>query len=463
MSDLKKNELVTVRITEMNNMGCGVGHIEEGNRAGSVIFVRGTVTGETVQARIIKLSRTYAVGRCEAILTPSPLRADKPFCDAPQACGGCVYRNVSYEHELSVKREYVANAFRKAGLADVAVAEVQHTGKQAHYRNKAQYPLRMGKNGIETGFYATGTHTVIPSASCMIGNEVFSPIAQAFCRIATKLGLSVYDEHTGKGLLRHLYLRIGEQTGQIMVCIIINGSRLPSEEAIRDELCALFPDIVSILININQKNTNVIMGERTQVVYGTPYIEDILCGKRFRISAESFYQVNRDGAELLYTLAAELSALDGTQTLIDLYCGTGTVGLSMSDKARRLVGVEIVPEAVACARINAEQNGTQNAEFVCADASDIRKAPVFHTVDAAHSVVVIDPPRKGSTREVITFLSDKGFSRIVYISCDPDTLARDAALFRELGYEIGTVYPVDMFPRTGHVESVVCLKRQIQQ
>ena len=459
MSEIKKNSPIRVRVEEINNLGYGVGHTADGR----VVFLRGAVTGEEWDAKVIKVAKSYLVARPEALVTPSPMRQETPFCSAPDACGGCIYRHIRYEDERKIKEDYVRTAFRKAGLSHIPVNPLQHAEGETHYRNKAQYPLRAGANGIEAGFYAVKTHSVVTGGECMIQHASVSPIVSFFCKRATEMGLSVYDEQTGNGLLRHLYLRVGEATGEVMVCLVVNGGRFDGDTTLAKELSEEFPAIVSVMLNENRKQTNVILGEKTHCLCGQSYIEDILCGKRFRISPEAFYQVNRDGAELLYGIGAELADLTGKETLIDLYCGIGTIGLSMSDRAERLIGVEIVPEAVECARENARRNGVENAEFYCMDAGGVTTLPVLQSLDGKNTVVVMDPPRKGSTPEVIEFLAERGFPKIVYISCAPDTLARDVAQFLTLGYDCSPVTPVDMFPRTGHVESVVCLKRQIQQ
>lgn len=455
MTEVKKGDVVTLRITEINNLGCGVGKL-----GGMVIFVAGAVSGELVSSKIIKANKSYCVGKLEKVLEVSPYREDG-FCSAPFSCGGCVYRHIRYEHELDLKRNYVKHAFIKAGLADTDVGEVLCTGRTAGYRNKAQYPLRQGKNGVEAGFYASHSHKIIASEMCSLQPTVFSEILNAFCRFASEKKISVYSEENEHGLLRHLYLRLAEGTGEIMVCVVINGTSL----AHSDELCALltrsFPQITGIMLNINRKKTNVVLGDEYRCLFGTPYITDTLCGRSFRISPGSFYQVNHDGAELLYRTAKELAALHGNEALLDLYCGIGTIGLTMSDSVGELTGIEIVPEAVRCAKENAELNGIKNAEFLCGDAASARTL-LARALDGGRipDAVILDPPRKGSTSELISYLAELKIPKIVYISCNPDTLARDCALFRLNGYNIGKVTPVDMFPRTGHVECAVLLQRQ---
>jgi len=457
--DIKKDDLLTVRITDINNLGAGVGKLGE---SGMVVFVNGAVTGELVNVKLIKVNKSYCVGKLEEIIEPSPYREDA-FCSAPLSCGGCVYRHINREHELEMKKNYVRHAFIKVGLNDVEVGDVLHTPERSHYRNKAQYPIGMSKNGVTAGFYAAKTHKIIPSESCALQPDIFSEIVSAFCNFATEKNISVYDEESGKGLLRHIYLRIGKETSEIMLCVVTNGDSLPHSDEFTEFITSRFPQIKSILLNKNKRNTNVVLSDEYVTLYGEPYITDVLCGKKFRISAGSFYQVNHDGAELLYGTAARLADFKGNETILDLYCGIGTIGLSMADNVGEVIGIEIVPEAVKRAKENAKINGITNAEFYCGDASST--SSLLSDATAARGglspdAVILDPPRKGSTPELITYLAELDVPKIIYISCDPDTLARDCVLFRKLGYHIGKVTPVDMFPSTGHIESVVCLSRE---
>ena len=455
---MRKNDIITLDITDINNLGYGVGRYD-----GVVVFVAGAVSGDKIKAKIIKANKNWCVGRLSEILESSPHRAEDRFCFAPDSCGGCVYRNITYAHECELKREYVKNAFRKCGLPDVEVNDVLTAGDIRGYRNKAQYPVKTEGGKMRAGFYAAKTHNIVACESCALQPDIFSDIVRFVCEFSDKNGITAYDELTGKGLLRHIYLRYGQNTGEIMLCLVINGKALPNAEKFAREITERFNGIKSVMLSINTKNTNVVLGDEFLCIGGRDYIEDVLCDVRFRISAGSFYQVNHDGAELLYKLAADLARPEG-KTVIDLYCGAGTIGLSMAKRAKKVVGIEIVDEAVKCANINAKINGIDNAQFYCGDASDtegLLESVEKHSgerIDA--DVVVMDPPRKGSTRELINYLSRRGISHVVYVSCDPDTLARDCAWFKELGYEIGKVTPVNMFPRTGHVESVVCLSRQ---
>ena len=461
--NIKKNDIIELEITDLNNLGCGVGKTNDG----IVVFVKGAVTGDVVKTKIIKTASSYLVGRLEEIITSSPHRADgeglrQSDCKAPQSCGGCIYRNIKYEHELALKRDYVKNAFRKAGLPDVKVLDTAHTGKVAGYRNKGQYPVREVQGRVRAGFFATKTHNLIPCEECMLQPAIFGEIVAFVTDFAEKNRIKAYDEESGRGVLRHIYLRIAEKTGQIMVCLVINADKLAASEKFALEVSERFPQVTSVMLNINKKNTNVILGDDFVCIGGNDYIIDELCGLRFKISAGSFYQVNRDGAEMLYGLARERAQLSGKKIVADLYCGAGTIGLSMAKDASRIVGVEIVDEAVECAKENAALNGIENAYFFCGDASDTRGllATAKDTLgDFCPDVVIIDPPRKGTTEELVNYLDSLGVPRIVYVSCNPDTLARDCAWFAAKGYKIGEVTPVDLFPGTGHVETVCLLSK----
>ena len=462
MYNLKKNDIVELLIEDINNLGAGVSHLEDGR----VVFVRGAVTGDKIKAKIIKVNTNFAVARLEEIISASDFRENECFCTASESCGGCVYRHITYDHEKEIKKNYVKHAFIKVGLPDVVINDVHTTNKTKAYRNKAQYPFAMTKNGIVAGFYASKTHNVVPAFDCALQPKIFGEILRDVCDFANENKLTVYNEETGKGLLRHLYMRIGEQTCQIMLCVVINGEKMPCESKFVELFTEKYNCISSIQVNTNVKNTNVVLGEKYRVIHGERYIEDILCGVRFRITPESFYQVNHDGAEILYGLAKEkaINGHDNKISLVDMYCGTGTIGLSMADVASEIVGVEIVEGAVECAKVNAKINGFENAKFYAGDAKDIES--LFASVEAQHGalnpdVVVLDPPRKGCTPEVIEFLSNRNINHIVYVSCDADTLARDCKMFSNLGYTIGAVDPVDMFPRTGHIENVVLLTRKL--
>ncbi len=461
MSELRKNDIIELDITDINNLGCGVARLPDGR----VVFVNGAVTGERIRAKLIKLNTGFAVGRLEEILTHSEMRHDGDDCRSANSCGGCVFRHIKYEYEKEIKQNYVRHAFLKAGLPEVAVGELHSTDGITAYRNKAQYPFVMTKEGVKAGFYAVRSHNVVPAPSCSLQPEFFGEILGYVCDFADRHGYTVYDEQSGKGLLRHLYLRYGQGTGEIMLCLVINGKGIPNESEFVNFINQKHPNIKSIYLNFNEKNTNVVLGKDYKLIFGRPYIEDALCGKRFRISPQSFYQINHDGCELLYGIARD-KVLEGESkklSVVDLYCGIGTIGLSMADNIESLVGLEIVESAVECAKENAILNGVKNASFYAGDAKDIEA--MFESAEREHGkinpdVVILDPPRKGCTVEVLEFLSRRDINKIVYVSCDPDTLARDCAIMKDLGYTVGKVEPVDMFPRTGHVESVVMLCRE---
>ena len=454
MTDINKNSVIELDITDLNNLGNGVGRID-----GRVVFVRGAVSGDRVKARVIKINKSFLVARLEEIIIPSAER-EEGFCLAPLSCGGCVYRHIKYSHELELKYNYVKNAFAKAGIADANILPVLSAGRERAYRNKGQYPLTKIKGKTVAGFYAAKTHNVVPAEDCAIQNPAFAPILRLVCEIADELGWSIYDEEDKCGNLRHIYLRIGERTGEIMLCLVINGKEPLRTDLLISRVTEAFPAVVSIMLNFNDEDTNVVLGERYKLLFGKDGIEDELCGLKFFISPASFYQVNRDGAELLYARAREAAGLCGGERVADLYCGTGTIGLSMARDASELCGIEIVPSAVECAIENARRNGVDNARFICGDASS--KEVILSAFGGnAPDVVVIDPPRKGSTRELVDTLADIGVKKIVYVSCSPDTLARDATYFIDRGYVMGDVQPVDMFPRSGHVESVVRFERSI--
>ncbi len=471
MSDKKQGrrpETVTVTMEDLNNLGCGVGRLPASGTertAGLVIFVKGAVTGDVVRAEIIKQTPSYAVGRLLEVITPSPMRMKETFCLAPEACGGCVYRHIQYEDELRSKHARVVKAFRQAGLSDAVIRPVLSTGVTTGYRNKGMYPVRQGKKGIEAGFYAAKTHKVIPCSDCSLQPEIFGELVRAVCAACDRYRITAYDEISGKGLLRHIYLRAAAD-GSVLLTLVINADRLPkvAAEGLVHELVGRFPSLVGILINVNRESTNVVLGEKFFTLWGQDYLEDVLCGKRLRLSAGSFYQVNHDAAELLYSTAADMANLTGTEHLLDLYCGAGSIGLSMADRVADVTGIEIVPAAVACAKVNAALNGLDEsrARFFCGDASDARRllATAEENGAPAPDLVVIDPPRKGTTRELIAELARRNIRRVIYISCEPETLGRDCAVFTEYGYRMSEVQPVDLFPRTGHVETVALLSRQ---
>ncbi len=451
---LAKNQVYQVKIIDINNLGFGVCKID-----GMSVFVADTVTGDEAEIKIIKAAKTYGVGICTHLITPSQLRVEGG-CPASGRCGGCVYQKISYENELALKRKNVEFSLKKAGATGITVGEVLHTGITRGYRNKAQYPVGTSRDGKTViGFYAAKSHHIIPvsDSHCMLQPEIFTDIVRHTTSFCDRYGISAYDESTGKGCLRHLYLRHAEATGEVTVCLVINASIFPHMEDYIASLTAAFPRVVCICTSENTKQTNVILGDGVTLLYGKPYMEDILCGKRFRISPLAFYQVNRRAAELLYNTAKEMLELQTGETLLDLYCGIGTIGLSVATPETPLIGIEIIPEAIEDAKINAMENGMPHAKFYAGDASDAER--ILANEHRHADAVIVDPPRKGLTSAVIDYLGKLAPSRIVYISCDPDTLARDIVRFREIGYTTDFVQPVDLFSRTGHCECVTRLRK----
>lgn len=447
----KNTVFSNVTITDMNNLGYGICRID-----GTVVFVRHGVTGDVCDIKIIKAAKTYSVAIITNLSSPSDKRLDSR-CGAFRRCGGCRFCNISREYELQLKRSFVEAAMKKAGI-DITVNPVLTDGRRERYRNKAEYPIAEDENGhLCSGFYAEKSHTVISSDDCLLSPKQFSDITREFLSLAEKAGLRAYNEISGSGILRHLYLRYAEESGEIMVGIVTAAKNVPELKSVTSALVEKFPDIKTVVHNINTDKTNVILGRENRVLYGAGVIRDKLCGLNFAISLPSFYQVNRSCAELLYSLGAEKCGFDKNDTVLDLYCGIGTIGLSVAKRVKKVIGIEIVPEAIENAKANAKANNIENAEFFPADAADARR--LLNARGIQPSAVIIDPPRKGCAPEVIEYISEISPEKVLYISCNADTLARDIAVFNRFGYRHSDVTPVDMFPLTGHVECVAVLKK----
>ena len=450
---IKKNDDIFLAVTALTSQGSGLGRYKD-----MAVFVEGTAPGDEIEAHIIKVKSSYAVGKIKKIIKPAPCRVESD-CAYDSRCGGCAYRHISYETELEIKRQSVEDALRRIGGLDIGVEEILSIDTPEHYRNKAQIPVGISEEGeLLTGFYSKRTHRIINSTDCCLQRKDFHALLTAVRQYILENPVTIYDEGTGKGLLRHIYLRQARATGETMVCLVINGDTVPRKERLIEKLLETELNIKSVVLNINKKDTNVVLGDECITIYGSDYIEDILCGLRFRISPLSFYQVNPEGTELLYGKAKEYAALTGEETLLDLYCGTGTIGLTMADKVKKLIGVEIIPQAIENAKENARLNGIENARFVCDDATGMAKT--LYDEGIRPDVVILDPPRKGCTAEVIETVAKMSPDRVVYVSCDPATLARDLAVFERLGYETVKATAVDMFPRTTHVETVCLLSRK---
>ena len=458
---LVKNQSIVLTVTGVTASGNGVGRApaEDGD-AGMVVFVPMTAVGDVVRCRIVKVEKRCAYGRVEELLQPSPDRVKGNSCTAFGRCGGCVWRHVSYEAELQYKRQHVEDCLsRIGGVTDAAalLRPIVPCDRLTGYRNKAQYPVSAGEDGTpRIGFYAPRSHRIVEQRDCALQPPVFREILDAVADWIVRARVPLYDESTGTGLLRHIYIREAEATGERMVCLVCTSGRLPHPEWLTETLRQL-EGVTSVMVNLNRRDTNVVLGDSEFVLWGQAYITDVLCGLRVRLSPRSFYQVNRRQAERLYALAREAAGLTGRETVWDLYCGTGTIGLSMAREAGEIIGVEVVEAAVADARRNAEENGIRNARFLCADAEEAVRTL---TAEGTHpDAVIVDPPRKGCGEEVLRAVAAMRPERVVYVSCDPATLARDLHALCGRGYTLRCVTPVDMFPRTAHVECVALLTR----
>lgn len=450
---LKKNDEIRLKITTLTSQGSGLGRYGD-----LAVFVEGSAPGDDLLVHIIKVKKNYAVGIIKKIYKPSKDRVEAD-CEVFGKCGGCSYRHISYEAEKREKKQSVCDAMKRIGGIDLEAEEIYTIKTPERYRNKAQIPVGLDKDGnVVTGFYSKRSHRIIDCEDCLLQMPDFKDIVKAVRRYIVQNPVTVYNEETGEGLIRHIYLRQGKKSKDIMVCLVINGDTLPKKERLIEELTMTNENIKSIILNINKEDTNVVLGEKCVTLWGSDYIEDELCGLRFRISPLSFYQVNPEGTEMLYSKAKEFAELKGDEFLLDLYCGTGTIGLTMARDVKELMGVEIIPQAIENAKENARLNGITNARFICDDASGAAKT--LYDEGIRPDVVILDPPRKGCSTDVIKTVADMSPDRIVYVSCDPATLARDCKIFSELGYVTTRFCATDMFPRTVHVETVVLLSQR---
>jgi len=466
---LKKNDIIKLKIDDVTSEGYGVGRAEDG----MAVFVPMTAPGDLAEVLLLKVGKSLAFGKATKLLAPSPARcaggADAgsgiaPYdCAAFGRCGGCALRHISYDEEKKIKASWVRENFRRIGgfpLEDDAV-DIFTTNSPDRYRNKALYPAGTTPDGkLHFGLYASRSHRVVACKDCLLEPEFYGNIVEAAAKYCNEAGLTAYEDGTRPGgIVRHLYIRDARATGEVSVSLIVFGDKIPSPDRFADAVCEACPGVVSVSLIVNKKPGNEILGDKVILLRGKDTITDELCGLRFEISPLSFYQVNRDGAELLYTLAANGSKLTPDSVLFDLYCGAGTIGLSFAKLcgAKSLYGVEIIPAAVENAKKNAASNGFENATFFCGDAGEaaVRLAGEGVRPD----IVVVDPPRKGCGPDVFRAVEQMMPARITMISCNSATGARDARLFADLGYSIDRIFAVDMFPRTAHVETVVFLSR----
>ena len=452
---VQKNQTIEIEIADLGNQGEGIGRYED-----FTVFVEGALPGERVRVLMVKVKRRYGYAKLLKILQPSRERV-APLCQLAGRCGGCQLSHLSYEGQLRYKQNRIAQALERIGGLSVVVPPVLGMAEadRAYYRNKAQFPVRDGENGLTAGFFAPRSHRLIPVEGCQIQSRASHRLMPVILNFFRKKGIAAYDEGRHTGLVRHVLIREGYATGQVLVCVVINGTSLPHGREFVDLLRG--EGVQSISVNRNRERTNVILGPETVTLWGNGYIEDRIGDLRFQISPVSFFQVNPIQTKVLYEIALEMAGLTGREIVWDAYCGIGSISLFLAQRAKRVYGVEIVPEAIADARRNASLNGMDNVEFYVGKAEDV--IPEWHAKQGVRAdVIVVDPPRAGCDRALLEAMVDMAPERIVYVSCDPGTLARDLGILcQELGaYRVERVQGVDMFPETVHVETVVMLSHK---
>lgn len=461
----KKNDMVVVEITDMGVSGEGIGKVD-----GYTLFVKDAVIGDVAEVKIMKAKKNYGYARLMKVVTPSPDRVE-PTCAVARQCGGCQIQNLSYEKQLEFKNNKVRNNLIRLGefdekLIDEIMEPIAGMKEPFHYRNKAQYPIGTDKDGnLIAGFYAGRTHQIISNLDCALGVDLNKEVLETVLAFMKEYQISSYNEETGKGLMRHVLIRYGFTTKEIMVCLIINGDKIPHSEKLVEKLAEM-PGMTSITYNINKENTNVIMGNEIRLLWGQEFITDYIGNVKYQISPLSFYQVNPVQTEVLYGQALSYAGLTGEEDVWDVYCGIGTISLFLAQKAKMVRGVEIVPAAIEDAKKNAALNGFDNTEFFVGKAEEVlpnyyKEYEKFHGGQQARAdVIVVDPPRKGCEESVLETMVKMEPERIVYVSCDSATLARDLKYLCANGYELKKARAVDMFPQTVHVETVCLLSKK---
>ena len=449
---VKQGDNITMQITGLGSSGEGVGKYE-----GFTVFVKGALPEEEVSVKIALVKKSYAVGTLVEVVRSSAERVE-PVCHVYKECGGCQLQHLSYKGQLACKRQQVQDALGRIGHLEVEVLPVLGAGDPWNYRNKMQFPAAMNAEGVlNIGCYATATHSVVDTEACLISKEANNAIMKTVRTWMKHYNISAYDEKTGKGIVRHIMGRVGVHSGEVMAVIITSGYDLPHRAVLVEWLKRYVPGLVSVVQNINKKQTNVVMGAKSRVLYGAESIKDSLGSLSFNISAQSFFQVNSEQAEKLYNKALEFAALTGNETVVDVYCGTGTISLYLARHAKKVYGIEIVAPAIENAKKNAEENKCANAEFMCGDAAV--ELPKLLAGGVRPDVVVVDPPRAGCEQKVLAAICEVQPERVVYVSCNPASLARDLAFMEQHGYKALLAQPVDMFPMTSHVECVTLLTR----
>lgn len=447
---LEKNKIYEAVICDYTAEGLGVAKIE-----GCAVFIPNALVGETCTVRIEKIGKTWAAGKITQLMEKSPHRVNRE-CPVAKLCGGCDFWHMDYEEESRLKADRVRQALNRIGGEQLEEVPILSAPTCYGYRNKAQYPVSCKKGRAFAGFFRAGTHQVVENDRCLILPEETDNVKKIVVDYVNHYRISTYDEETGKGLLRHIYVRRGAVSGQVLVCLVVNGRKLPHTEDLIRRLQAV-PGFASLVLAVNTRPGNAILGNEFINLFGPGYIEDTLCGLQFRLSPRSFYQVNHQQAQRLYETAISQAQITKDDLVLDLYCGVGTITLAMAKAAGKVIGVEVVEQAVQDAWENAKRNGIENAEFFCGDAG--KAALELETKGIHPDVVVVDPPRKGLNTDTIQALHKMSPRRIVYVSCDPATLARDVALLKERGFAVKNTMACDLFPRCAHVESIVCLVR----
>ncbi len=450
---VEKNEDYKVEIIGIGHEGEGVGKVDN-----FTVFVKEALPGEIVEAKIIKLTKSYGVGKLLRVIEPSKERRE-PICGIYKRCGGCQLMHTSYESQLELKRNIVAETVKRIGkIDDVLVHPTLGMEQPERYRNKVQLPVGGRENDIRIGFYAPRSHEIIDTETCYIQNKSADIVVKFVRQWIKQNNIETYNEETGKGIVRHIMVRRGFKTKEVMVVLVTNGKKLPHTKELVDLITKNVEGIKGIIQNINTKRSNVILGEENITLWGEPFITDYIGDFRFTISPLSFFQVNPIQTEVLYNKALEYAGLTGNEVVFDAYCGTGTISLFLAQKAKKVYGVEIVPQAIENAIENAKVNGIENAEFIVGESEKVIPDMIKKGIKA--DVVVVDPPRKGCERELLEAIAKMKPERMVYVSCDPGTLARDLGILKELGYTVEEIQPVDMFPMTAHVETCVLLSHK---
>ena len=448
---LIKNKIYEARICDYTAQGQGIAKIE-----GCAVFIPNAIRGETCLVRIENAKKTWATGKITEITEKSPHRVQRE-CPISSSCGGCDFWHMDYEEETALKADRVKQALGRLGGENLDTVPILSAPTCYGYRNKAQYPVTAHKGRVYAGFYRAGTHQVVENSRCHILPEEADMVKNLVVDHANTYGITAYEEVTGKGLLRHIYVRRGAVSGQILVCLAANGRSIPKAEQLIEKLQAV-PGFTTLVLSVNTKKGNTVLGEEFITLWGPGYIEDTMCGLTFRLSPRSFYQVNHHQAQRLYEAAIAQAQITKSDLVLDLYCGVGTITLAMAKAAGKVIGVEVVEAAVQDAKENAKRNGIENAEFFCGDAG--QAALRLEKEGVIPDVVIVDPPRKGLNADTIQALAQMRPRRIVYVSCDPATLGRDVALLKDRGYTVKNAMAADLFPRCAHVESIVCLCKQ---